>query len=87
MCIQSTVIAITKSNTLLIINIGGHVVKCLTYQTSNLRIASHIGSNPVRGKLVSCFLEQETTLIAQYWLVPGTGSRVSISLQLSTQPN
>ena len=37
----------------------GSMVKWLTPQTSNLRIASSMGSNPVRGK-PRCFLEQET---------------------------
>ena len=33
-------------------NISGGVVEWLTRVTSNLRIASHMGSNPVRSKLL-----------------------------------
>ena len=57
---------------------GGGVVKWLTHQISNLRIAGCMGSNPVRGKVLFPSA-RNFTLIAQYWLVvPGTDSRVFI---------
>ena len=55
--------------------ISGDVVEWLTRRTKNLRIASRMGSDPVRDKPLFP-LARNFTLIAQYWLVPGT---VSIS--------
>ena len=55
----------------------GGMVEWLTCLTSNLRIASRMGSNPVRDKPLFP-RERNFTLIAQYWLVPGTDKRVSL---------
>ena len=67
--------------------LGDSVVKWLKHQTSNLRIASRMGSNPVRDKPL--FLSARNfTLIAEYWLVPGTDfESVFTSLWLPTQSN
>ena len=51
------------------------MVTWLTHLTSNLRIVSGMGSNPVRDKSLFPWA-WNFTLIAQYWLVPGTDSRV-----------
>ena len=47
---------------------SGSMVEWLTCQTSNLRIASCMGSNPVTGTSC-CFLEQETlhSLLSTDW--------------------
>ena len=44
-------------------------------RTSNLRIASRTGSNPVKDKPLFPST-RNFTLIAQYWLVPGMDLRV-----------
>ena len=54
---------------------SGGMVEWLTCQTSNLRIASRMGSNRVREKPLFPWA-RNCTLIAQYWLVPGMDSRV-----------
>ena len=54
---------------------SGDEVDRLTRRTSNLRIASRIGSNPVRDKPLFPWA-RNFTIIVQYWLVPGTYSRV-----------
>ena len=56
---------------------SGGVVEWVTRQTSNLRITSRMGSNPVRGKPLFPWA-RNFTLIAQYWLAPGTDLRVFI---------
>lgn len=54
---------------------GCSVKEWLMRQIISLRIASHMDSNPVRGKLmVPC--ARNSTLIASYWLVPGMDMRV-----------
>ena len=46
------------------------MVVWLIHQTNNLRITSHMGSKPVKGKPL--FPQARNfTLIAQYWLVLG----------------
>jgi len=50
--------------------IGG-VAQWVPRLTRNLEV---VGLSPVQG--IRCFLEQETLLIAKYWLVPGTDSSV-----------
>jgi hypothetical protein len=52
-------------------DIGG-TAEWLTRQTRNLMIASHNGSNPVRGKSFSF------DLITQYWFVPETDLKVCL---------
>ena len=53
------------------------MAELLTHQTSNFRIASRMGSNPVRGKLLFLWVKN-FTLIAQFWLVPEMDSRVCL---------
>ena len=53
---------------------GGVVVR-LTRRTSNLTIASRMGSNPVRDKPLFPSA-RNFTLITQYWLVPEMDSTV-----------
>jgi hypothetical protein len=50
---------------------SGGMAEWLTLRTSNLMIASRMGSNPVRGKSLIPWA-RKFTLIAQNWLVPGT---------------
>ena len=57
--------------------LSGGVVEWLTRRTSSLRIAIRMCSNPVRDKPLFPWL-RNFTLIAHYWLVPGTDSRVFI---------
>ena len=53
---------------------GGSMVEWLTRRTSNLRIASCIGSDPVRDNLLfPCARNLHLTPIFPYWLFPGTG--------------
>ena len=53
------------------IKVDGGVVQCLACQTSNLMIASYMGSNPVGDKPLFP-RAGNFTLIAQYWLVSGS---------------
>jgi hypothetical protein len=54
----------------------GGMAEWLMRRTGNLMITSRIGSNPVRAS--RCFLEQESTLITQYWLVSGTDLKMCL---------
>jgi hypothetical protein len=57
--------------------IYGGMAEWLTHWTSNIMIDSRMGSNPVRG--MSLFPgARNFTFIAQYWLVPGTDSKVCL---------
>ena len=63
--------------------LGGILIHLIKYKINFFNLLIFDGavkrlSNPVRAS--HCFFEQETTLIAQYWLLPGNDSRVSISL-------
>ena len=52
--------------------IGGGEAEWSTCQTSNLRIASRMGSNPISDKPLFFFSKKLYTHFAQYWLVPWT---------------
>ena len=54
-----------------------NAVDWLMHQTSNLRIARHMGSNPVKDKPLFPSA-RNFTLITKYWLIPGTDLRVLI---------
>jgi hypothetical protein len=54
---------------------SGNVAEWLTRGASDLRITDHVGSNPVRGKLLFP-RARNFKFIAKYWLVPGTDLRV-----------
>ena len=58
-----------------IIVFSGGVVEWITRRTGNVKIGNRMGSNPVRGKTLFP-LARMFTLIAQYWLVPGTNLKV-----------
>ena len=51
--------------------LSSDVAQWVARLTCNVEV---VGSSPIKGP--RCFLEQETTLIAQYWLVSGTDSSV-----------
>jgi hypothetical protein len=72
--------------------VGGYLQrKCVRNSTEmaawssgkRVRITSRMGSNPVRGKSLFPWA-RNFTLIAQYWLVPGTDSTVCVYKLMTT---
>jgi hypothetical protein len=55
----------------------GGTAEWLMHSTSKLMSVSRMGSYPIRGKLLFPWA-RNFTLIAQYWLVPGTDSKVCL---------
>ena len=77
------------SNVSLYLNIGAVIGRSLSEgwvcNPSEAPVVSGVSLQPVRGS--GCFLKQDTTLIAKYWLVCGTYTRLNEQILLiSNQP-